>query len=91
MGDFMNNIIARYMQNLRKDEVDAFAKKNQVFLNSQELDFTYQYVKSNWQEILKNPYQLNLERYKSNFTEENYQKIQKLIPLYIQKYAKFLS
>ncbi len=87
----MNNLIAKYMQNLKKEDIASFAQKNQVYLNSQELDFTYQYVKNNWQEILKNPNTLHLERYKNKFTNENYQKIEKLIPMYIQKYSSFLS
>lgn len=87
----MNNYIAKYMQNLKKEEIDNFAKKNNVFLSPSELDFVYQYVKKNWQEILKNPTNLHLDRYASNFSTNNYQKIQNLIPLYMQKYSSFLS
>ena len=87
----MNQMIEKYIQNLTKEDIKAFAIKNNVYLNSQELDFTHQFVKKNWQEILKNPNQLHLERYKNQFSEENYLKIQNLIPLYLKKYASFLS
>lgn len=87
----MNHIIENYLQNLKKEQIQEFAQKNGVYLSPTELEFTHQFIQKNGMEILKNPNHLNLERYKSNYTEENYMKIQKLIPMYFQKYQHLLK
>ncbi|MBR1679949.1 MAG: hypothetical protein IJ704_04845 [Bacilli bacterium] len=87
----MNHIIENYLQNLKKEQIQEFAQKNGVYLSPTELEFTHQFVQKNGMEILKNPNHLNLERYKSNYTEENYMKIQKLIPMYFKKYQHLLK
>lgn len=87
----MNHMIENYLQNLKKEQILEFAQKNDVILSPSELEFTLQYIKKNGMEILKNPNHLNIERYKSNYTEENFMKIQKLIPMYFQKYQHLLK
>ena len=78
------------MDNLTIDQVRDFAIKNNVELSEEELTFTYDFVKKNWELIFRNPNLLNLERYKDSFSEANYQKIQKLIQYYYQKYGYLL-
>ena len=86
----MYNLVKRYMDNLTKEQVMDFAQKNQVFLSPEELDFTYTFVKKNWEMIFRNHNLLKLERYKDKFSEENFIKIQKLFALYYQKYGHLL-
>lgn len=86
----MYNLVKRYMDNLTIDQVRDFAIKNNVELSEEELTFTYDFVKKNWELIFRNPNLLNLERYKDRFSEANYQKIQKLIQFYYQKYGYLL-
>lgn len=90
LGDFMYNLVKRYMDNLTKEQVNDFALKNQVYLSEEELSFTYTFVKKNWEMIFRNPNLLQLERYKEHFSEENFKKIQKLFVLYYQKYGHLL-
>ena len=71
----MYNLVKRYMDNLTKEQVMDFAQKNQVFLSPEELDFTYTFVKKNWEMIFRNPNLLKLERYKDKFSEENFIKM----------------
>lgn len=78
------------MDNLTIDQVRDFAIKNNVELSEEELTFTYDFVKKNWELIFRNPNLFNLERYKDRFSEANYQKIQKLIQFYYQKYGYLL-
>ena len=73
----MFDLIKRYMDHLTIDQVNDFAMKNNIILSSEELTFTYSFVKKNWEQILKNPNSLNLERYKKEFTDENFHKIEK--------------
>ncbi len=86
----MYNLVKRYMDNLTIDQVRDFAIKNNVELSEEELTFTYDFVKKNWELIFRNPNLFNLERYKDRFSEANYQKIQKLIQFYYQKYGYLL-
>ncbi len=86
----MFNIIERYMNKVSKNDIDNFAKKNNVFLSEEELDFTYTFVKKNWQTVIANPNALNLDRYKDRFTEENLEKIKKLFKEYSIRYKNYL-
>ncbi len=86
----MFHIIERYMNLLTKEDVQKFAIKNNVNLSEEELEFTYLFVKKNWRNILGNPNGFQLERYKDKFTEENFQKINRLIHEYRIKYQSFL-
>ena len=78
------------MNNLSIDQVRDFAVKNHVDLSEEELSFTYHFIQKNWEMVLRNPTLLHLERYKDHFSEENYEKIQKLIQFYYQKYGYLL-
>ena len=78
------------MDLLTKEDVQKFAIKNNVNLSEEELDFTYLFVKKNWKNILGNPNAFQFERYKDKFTEENFQKINRLIKEYQIKYQSFL-
>ncbi len=86
----MYNIIERYMNKLTKTDVDNFARKNNVFLNEEELDFTYTFVKKNWFSVISNPSSLNLDRYKDKFSEENLIKMKKLFKEYSIRYKNYL-
>ncbi len=86
----MYNLIKRYMNNLSIEEVNNFAIKNNVNLTEEELKFTYEFIKKNSEPILRNPNLLNLDRYKEQFSEENFIKIKKLTQFYYQKYGHLL-
>ena len=78
------------MNNLTKEQVNDFALKNNVSLSSEELNFTYDFVKKNWETILRNPNLLNLERFRNQFSSENFGTIQKLFQFYYQNYGYLL-
>ena len=86
----MYNIIERYMNKISKTDVDNFARKNNIFLNEEELEFTYIFVKKNWQTVIANPTALNLDRYRDKFSEENLVKIKKLFKEYSTRYKNYL-
>lgn len=86
----MFNLVSRYMQNLSKEDINNFAISKNISLNDEELNFTYDFVKRNWQEVLGNPNLLDLDRYKNKFSEENFIKIKKLFIEYSQKYSRYL-
>lgn len=86
----MFNIIERFMEKLKKEDIQNFAIKNNVILSEEELAFTYQFVKKNWKIVLSNPNAFNLERYKDKFSEENYLKMNRLLKEYMTRYQSFL-
>lgn len=77
------NIIDLYISNLRREDVLLFAKKNSIELSDHELDFTYNFIKNNYKEAIRNKDSFDLSKYKDEFSEENYLKIEKLLKQYI--------
>lgn len=77
------NIVDIYMNNLRKDDVLNFATKKDIRLSSEELDFTYDFIKKHYKEIMQDKYKYNFNDYKDRFSKENASKISKLIDEYI--------
>lgn len=78
------------MQNLSIEQVNTFALSKNINLSEDELKFTYDFVKKNWEKVIGNPNLLHLERYKEKFSEENFIKIKKLFNEYSQKYRNYL-
>lgn len=86
----MYNIIVRYIKNLTKENVNNFALSKGINLSTDELDFTYSFIKNNYETFLNNPKLLDLERYKNKYTKENFEKISKVFQEYFQKYSHYL-
>lgn len=86
----MFNIIDKYMSCLTKEHVNNFAISKNVYLSEEELSFTYDFVKKNYKEALKNPNLFDIDRYKNKYSEENFQKIKKVYTEYLSKYRHFL-
>ncbi len=79
------------MDNLGVEDVNNFALKNNIMFSNEELDFTYNFIKKNWEAILTNPNSLQLYLYKSHYSDENFIKLEKLINYYYQKYGYLLK
>jgi hypothetical protein len=82
----MYDIVSKYVEKLTNNDIDTFAKKNNIVLSEDEINFVYLFIKKNWQEILGNPGIINLERFKDKFSQENYEKINKLVYEYQERY-----
>lgn len=82
----MFNIIESYIKKLTKEDVNNFAIKNDIVLTSDELDFTYNFVKNNYQEILVKPNNFDFSKYQEKFSNDSYLKIEALI----KKYSSYL-
>lgn len=86
----MFQLVKNYISKMSKEDLDNFAKKNDIYLNQEELDFLYRFVKKNYEAVWANP-NIDLTRYKKYFSEENFTKIINLISEYQTKYASFLN
>ena len=78
----MLNIIEPYINNITKNDINSFALKNNLNLNNNELEFIYNFIKTRYKEVLNNPNNFSLTKYKNNFSNENFVKINGLINRY---------
>ena len=58
------NIVDIYMNNLRKDDVLNFATKKDIRLSNEESDFTYDFIKKHYKEIMQDKYKYNFNELK---------------------------
>ncbi len=86
----MFNLIEKYINKMTLEDVNNFALSKNINLSDKELIFTYGFIKKNYKEVLANPSMLNIDRYKNNFSEENFPKVKKLILEYYSKYKSYL-
>lgn len=81
----MFQLIKNYVSKMTPTDVQNFTNKNGIYLSDSELDFTYRFIKKNYEALYANP-NIDLEKYKCHFSEENYNKIVKLVNEYKAKY-----
>lgn len=86
----MKNIISNFMNKLKLEDINSFANNKGINLNDNELLFTYEFIKKNWSSILGNPKLFNIDRYKSNYTADNFIKIKRVYKEYLNKYSNYL-
>lgn len=78
----MLNLVEPYINKLSKNDINNFALNNNIKLNNNELDFIYNFIKTKYKEVLNNPNSFNFTKYKNNFSNENFVKINGLINRY---------
>lgn len=87
MFNINKNDLTNHIQKLTKEDIFKFAEKYNIYLSKQELDFTYSFVKNNYNKFITNPKSFNLNNYKNNFSESNYNKLTNLYT----KYSNYLN
>lgn len=78
------------MGRMTLEDINNFANSKNIHLSSDELNFVYEFISKNWEQIVKNPKLLNLERYQDKFSPENFYKIKKLFLEYSSRYSSFI-
>ena len=86
----MYNLIKAYMGKMTIQDVNNFAVSKNIFLSPEELQFVYDFIRKNWEQVIRNPKLLNLDRYKDKFSQDNFVKIKKLFMEYSSRYSSFL-
>lgn len=82
IGDKMQDMISYFVQKLTREEVNKYALKNNIHLSPAELDFTFNFIKSNYTTILKDPHSFDFNLYQQHYSPENFHKIKELIKVY---------
>ena len=70
----MFNIIERYIDKMNVEDIRNFATQKDIPLTDNELNFTYNFVKKNYRNILSNPKLFDIDRYRNEYSPENFQK-----------------
>jgi len=76
------NVIEPYINNITKEDINSFALNNNINLNKNELDFIYNFIKTRYKDVLSNPNNFSLVKYKNNFSNENFIKINAIVNKY---------
>ena len=86
----MFTIIERYINNMDINDLKNLAISKNINLSEKELAFSFKFIKNNWKNILSNHGIFDIEKYKENYSAENFAKIKQLIKESIVKYSKYL-
>ena len=81
------NIIKKYINYLKKDDIINFAKKEGVNLNNIELDTIYSVIKTRWEDIYVNGIKV-INEYKDKLNKITYNILIELYNYYKNKYLK---
>ena len=74
----MFTLIKNYVEKMTIEDVNNYALNNDINLSKEELSFTYKFIKKNYEILYANP-NIDLSKFKSHYSDENYLKINKLI------------
>lgn len=83
-------LIKNYINKLTINDVNSLAIKNDINLNNDELNFVYDKIKNNYNDLLYGDYAYIFNELKNNVSENNYYKIKELFDTYKQKYQSLL-
>ena len=88
---FINIAIKNYISKLKKEQIMSFALMHNIVLSQPELDFTYDFIKNNYEDIIKNYDSFDLEKYHQYYSDTNFSKIKVLFKEYSEKFKPFLN
>ncbi len=83
-------LIKNYINKLSIDDVNNIAIKNNINLSSEEINFIYNKVKNNYNDLLYGDSTFIFNELKNNVSNDNYLKIKELFNTYKQKYQSLL-
>ncbi len=81
----MKSVIKNYIQNLKKEDIISFCKKNNLTLNNDELNYIFNNLKQNFEYIYDNQSEF-LTGLKNNLSNNNYKELEG----YYYKYKNYL-
>lgn len=84
-------LIKRYIDNMSIHDLNNLAISKGIGLSSEELEFSYSFIKKNWQNILSNKGLFDIDKYKSMYSEDNFIKIKELYKEMLVKYGSYLK
>lgn len=86
----IKNLIQKHIQKLTIQDIYNFACKNGVYLKEHEVNFIYNQIKENWEELIFFNHMPILTKSKDFLEKETYEKALELIILFKNKYKSYL-
>ena len=83
-------LIERYINNMSIHDLNNIAISKGIGLSKVELEFSYEFIKKNWMNVLSNKGLFDIDKYKSKYSEENFNKIKILYKELLLKYGMYL-
>ena len=83
-------IVKRYVDNMSIHDLNNMAISKGIGLSKVELEFSYEFIKKNWMNVLSNKGLFDIDKYKSKYSEENFNKIKILYKELLLKYGMYL-
>lgn len=83
-------IIKKYIDKLSIQNINNFALNNNIVLTEKELEYMYNLIKNNWEQILSNDDSILL-KLNGNVDNKSIKKIEKLYYEYKKKYKDYLN
>lgn len=80
-----------YINNMTMEQFNSMALDNGIKLSKNELEFSFNFIKNNWKEVLANQDSFDLSMYKDKFSDDNYKKIEELISVLKEQYGHLLK
>ena len=75
-------MITEYINKLKKEDINNYAQKQGIKLDKEELDIVYNYIKTNYKNIIYYPIEKTLSEIKYKVKPLTYTKIEELITKY---------
>lgn len=75
-------MITEYINKLKKEDINNYAQKQGIKLDKEELDIVYNYIKTNYKNIIYYPIEKALSEIKYKVKPLTYTKIEELITKY---------
>ena len=75
-------MITEYINKLKKEDINNYAQKQGIKLDKEELDIVYNYIKTNYKNIIYYPIEKTLSEIKYKVNPLTYTKIEELITKY---------
>ena len=86
----MDKLIKEYVDKLTINDINKFAVSNNIFLDNDELNLIYKYIKNDWKAIINGNYKGILNDLKSKLNINKYNKIEQLFYKFKSKYQNLL-
>ena len=82
----MYKLLKDYINRMTLDSLREVFIKNGIYFSDEELLYTYKFLKTYYEGLYANPF-IDLSRFKSHYSEENFKKILELR----EKYSSYLD
>ena len=85
----MKTLIKKYIDLLSKERVNTFLSDNNIYLNDKELNYIFDLIKNDWENIIVNE-EIYINDIYNNINKISADKIKNLFIYYKNKYKDYL-